>query len=200
MISQADIDEIVSYQGDLPSGTSYRHPSPFVVPPGKYFVSDADTLYLRGVGNLGDVPGTAYGLRMRSVMAPEKPALGLVDQVLKRHGMPYSPGHPGVEARNQAVQRCKGRAILVIPHGEDKYGRMLCDIYVSGRRGNDFDLSGAFSLEHDLASDRNILQPALLRWKGGERRPPYEPTIEQLQARMGEDPTDRFWGNDGFSL
>lgn len=196
MIRQSDIDGLPVYDGDLPSGTTFRHQTPFVIRPKDYFVADGDTLYLKAEKGPVQDGGMAYGLRLRSVMAPEKSKMGLADEVLKRHGMPYSPGNPGLEAKAHATEICRNRAVLVVPRGQDRFGRTLSDIYVSGAPGQRFSLDGSFSLEHKLTSPRSFLENSVMRWAQGERRPDERVTDEIFGARLGEDPGDRFWRND----
>ena len=48
------------------------------------------------------------------------------------------PGGPAAKKRLQAL--IKDKDVVIVPHGTDKYGRTLADVYVDGRRIEQADI------------------------------------------------------------
>lgn len=192
MISRDDIRHLEVYDGARPA-MSRPHEETFIAPPGTYFPRDGDTIHINGKSPVTGKRDLAYGVRLASVMAPEKPRLGITDQVLMRAGRPVRPGDPGIAATNGIQALCKDRALMIVPLGVDKFKRLLANVYVSGKPGASFEPEGAVSLEHALAA-RN-----LVGWSPENRMPSRIITANEIGARLGRDSFGLGLGRGGSS-
>ena len=50
----------------------------------------------------------------------------------------HEPGGPAAKKRMQAL--IVGKDVVIVPHGTDKYGRTLAEVYVDGRRIEQADI------------------------------------------------------------
>lgn len=132
---------------------------PFVMMPGQFRVVDGDTLWC-----LSDVKGPkgyekSFGLRFRSIAAPERVKSRPTDKVLQAGGIDPYFDHPGRQATEQMRAYCNRRAVLVIPSGQqDKYGRSLVDMSVIPKTNGIFNPAEAISLER-LMLQRRVVDP-----------------------------------------
>ena len=150
---------------------------PHILPPSTYRVVDGDTLA---------VPTGGLRIRLRAVATPERarstwPHDPLVGRTLKVHGIertgPRRPLPAGEKARAVLGQITAGYALLVLPSGRDRYGRITADIVRSATPGETFEPLGAVAVEHLLL--RQSAAEVFSRKKGEEvimeRLPPEYP-------------------------
>jgi len=124
---------------------------PFLLRPGNFSVIDGDTVWVTPNPRRqpeGSAPN-CFSMRFRSIAAPERPKKRATDTILKAGSINPHWDSAGQKATDLLKTYLDGRALLVQPTGDkDKYGRMLCDMYVVPYTGASPDLERAASLEH----------------------------------------------------
>jgi len=158
---------------------------PHILPPSTYRVVDGDTLA---------VPTGGLRIRLRSVAAPERartawPHDELVERTLAAHQVkipPFRQRPLGEKARDTLQEITAGYALLVLPSGRDRYGRITADIVRSATLGNAFEAGGAVAVEH-LLLDKSASE-IFARKKGEEFHSEYLPPKHPFGKEDGDEP------------
>lgn len=155
-----------------------RPSEPFLVRPYFYSIVDGDTFRIRTPVLEDGKRHESFRIRLTSIDTPELRKPSLFDPVLAAGGYdPFRDG-PGEMAREYLRKICERRVILVHPRlddagraAQDRYGRMLAQVTISGIPSPLFRLNGAFSCEKALfdAGMAQVLE--------GETLPPAQPEI-----------------------
>ena len=171
---------------------------PFVAAPGSVRVVDGDTLALRGGPR-----EKGRRIRLRSVGAPERaPSVSLQDNLMNRAlaaqglrrdaGARWQAAAPGERAKTFLGALVRDRCVLIDPSGEDRYGRITADVYVSGGSGEAFVEPGARSVAHVMLQAG--MATRFSRRVRGERvlepLPPEYPFGPPRMETAGPDPDD----------
>ena len=70
-------------------------------------------------------------IRFRSVNATELPKASGTDQILRDAGIDPNPGNLALKSKKLLKTYLDDRAMLAVSSGKsDRYGRLLCDVYV----------------------------------------------------------------------
>ena len=192
-ITKEDLEGLEVYDGKLPIMSRRYHEETFIAPPGTYYPHDGDSIHINGAPGKDGNPGMAYGIRVASVMAAEKPVLGVADKVMLRHQMTPRAGDPGLAAKKAIKGLCEKRAIMVVPKGLDRFGRLLANIYISGAPGKDFEPRGALSLEHEMTRRK------LSNWNPNSEVPSPRITYKEIHTKINVSARRFDRGNDGPS-
>lgn len=138
---------------DLHAGMLERPDIPFFVSTRDYSIVDGDTIRIRTAPDAEGIRHEAFRIRLNAINTPELIKKAMFDRVLDIFGPDEKRYGPGEQARDKLREICSGKMILVDPVMEDdkpvtdRYGRLLATICVSGSKGKQFDLVGAYSIE-----------------------------------------------------
>jgi endonuclease YncB( thermonuclease family) len=125
----------------------------FLLRPGHFSVIDGDTIWAmtntnKDNGDFNQRQKKSFGIRFRSIAAPEKPKGRATDRTLKAAGIDPHWDSAGKKATELLKMYLDDRALLVQPTGRiDRYGRMLADMCVVPYTRSEPDLGRAMSLE-----------------------------------------------------
>lgn len=165
------------FRPDAPEVTG----TPFVIRARDLRVVDGDTvaaLLPRPAPRQGRQ--AAFRVRFRSADAGEtrEKFTGPETIVLRSVGLADENG-PGARAAADLKWILTGRSVLVIPHGLDRWGRIVGDVWASGCEGDSFGMRGAWSAE------RRMIEMGSLSPREGE---PVPSSLEAELARAIDDP------------
>ena len=141
------------------------------------------------------VPTGGLRIRLRSVAAPERartawPHDALVERTLAAHHLessPQRPTPPGEKAREALQQITTGYALLVLPSGRDRYGRITADVVRSAAPGGAFEQDGAVAVEYLLLD--NSASEIFTRKQGEEYSSETLPPKHPFGLKDTEEPT-----------
>lgn len=170
---------------------------PFVMRAQDYYVIDGDTFGVMAAPASSDDPlaqitqgrrplrPEAFRIRLRSVNAPEMPKKGSADDIFKEMEIDQHRHHPGMVAKRALQEATRKRALLCVPTGKDRYGRLLCDVYASGEPGPRFEIGAAFSISRHL-HDRGLASS--MDFAGA--LPPRYPDMDEIETMSAWEEDD----------
>lgn len=164
---------------------------PFFVRPRDYRIVDGDTIRLLSPqwDSERKKRFEAFRIRFPHIDAPELPWPRLTDNILKRAGIEPNKGNAGLAATAYLRKICADRCLLIIPQMDatgpkcDRYHRLIASVIVSGAPGADFDLTGAYDVEHHMYRKGHAQMQA-----GHDLPPAYPVILENLKRLLEQNP------------
>lgn len=139
--------------GEIPKQRAPK--GPCIIHSKDYQVIDGDTIWVMGPPDDTGKRPMAFSIRFRTLDAAPKVRNTKIEKFFRTMGAPsaYTSGDAATRFLKEAAA---GRPILYVPSPidnnlnirRDKHNRVLADVYISGTKGQDFEIANAKSVSH----------------------------------------------------